>query len=464
MVPEWFRTSSELVPNCLISPLRCFHQVFLTNIGRESETVEFNESIAQLDKGIRSLTAMLNRHQHGSLFIGVNNGGEVIGMDIGSRTKETIRSRIRDIVKVQVIPEIIEHVTDDGKSYIEVRVIGYNTPYSCDDRYYIRNVSSDESAGPEILEQIIMSKKTDPLMGYPSKVQELTFNSLFNALTTSGLRLRNDANFFRVQGMMNEHGQYNLTAYLVSDQNDEIIQVVRFKGTDRSSISKRTNFGGQSLIASAKAVLSHVSSLMMTEVDLSSKGEMVETDLFDFESFREAWINACVHNNWHTMDPPAVMIFDNRIEIVSNGHIPFPMSQNDFYEGSNHPVNPSLFQLFMLTRLVEHGGHGVPIIVRHYGKEAFKMTDMEIVVTIPFTFIPEYVKAERESDINLTNMDPAHSHLLVYLGSHPEVKLSDAAEELGMSYSSVKKAVALLKSEGRLRNDGTNRNSRWTVL
>ena len=116
------------------------------NIGRESETVEFKESIAQLDKGIRSLTAMLNRHQYGSLFIGVNDDGEVIGMDIGPRTKETIRNRIRDMVKVQVIPEIIEHVTDDGKTYIEVRVIGYNTPYSCDCRYYIRNVSSDESA------------------------------------------------------------------------------------------------------------------------------------------------------------------------------------------------------------------------------------------------------------------------------------------------------------------------------
>ena len=433
------------------------------NIGRESETVEFKESIAQLDKGIRSLTAMLNRHQYGSLFIGVNDDGEVIGMDIGPRTKETIRNRIRDMVKVQVIPEIIEHVTDDGKTYIEVRVIGYNTPYSCDGRYYIRNVSSDESAGPEILEQIIMSKKTDPLMGYPSKVQELTFNSLFNALRSSGLHPRDDANFFRAQGMLNEHGQYNLTAYLVSDQNNEIIQVVRFKGTDRSSISKRTNFGGKSLIDSAKAVLNHVSSYMMTEIDLS-KGERIETDLFDFESFREAWINACVHNDWRTMNPPAVMIFDDRIEVVSNGRIPFPMSQDDFYEGSSHPVNPSLFQLFMLTRLVEHSGHGVPIIVRHYGREAFKMTDMEIVVTIPFTFVPDYVKARRESDIKLSGLDPAHSRLLVYLESHPEAKLTDAAEELGMSYSSVKKAVALLKSEGRLRNDGTNRNSRWTVL
>ena len=94
----------------------------------------------------------------------------------------------------------------------------------------------------------------------------------------------------------------------------------------------------------------------------------------------------------------------------------------------------------------------------------FHISDNGVTVRIPFAFVPDYVKAERESDIKLSGLDPAHSRLLVYLESHPEAKLTDAAEKLGMSYSSVKKAVALLKSEGRLRNDGTNRNSRWTVL
>ena len=48
------------------------------NIGFENETTEFKESIAQLDKGVKGLTAMLNRSNRGSVYFGVDNGGNVI--------------------------------------------------------------------------------------------------------------------------------------------------------------------------------------------------------------------------------------------------------------------------------------------------------------------------------------------------------------------------------------------------
>ena len=53
---------------------------------------------------------------------------------------------------------------------------------------------------------------------------------------------------------------------------------------------------------------------------------------------------------------------------------------------------------------------------------------------------------------------------ICYLDANPNAKLSDVAEKTGISLSSVKKMVSSLKSEGHLKNDGTNRNSRWVVL
>ena len=52
-----------------------------------------------------------------------------------------------------------------------------------------------------------------------------------------------------------------------------------------------------------------------TKVDLS-EGQRKEILLFLYEAFREAWINACLHNSWVEKVPPAVHIFDNRIEII----------------------------------------------------------------------------------------------------------------------------------------------------
>ena len=50
------------------------------------------------------------------------------------------------------------------------------------------------------------------------------------------------------------------------------------------------------------------------------------------------------------------------------------------------------------------------------------------------------------------------------LEADPGIKLAEVADRTGIGLSSVKKIVSSLKSEGRSRNDGTNRNSRWVVL
>lgn len=49
------------------------------NLGRESETVEFKESMSQLDKAILSLTAMLNRRNQGTVYIGVETEAKLSG-------------------------------------------------------------------------------------------------------------------------------------------------------------------------------------------------------------------------------------------------------------------------------------------------------------------------------------------------------------------------------------------------
>ena len=432
------------------------------NLGDENETTEFKTSMSQLDKGIIGLTAMLNRHNHGTLYIGVDDYGNVIGMDVGAGTVETIRNRIRSFVQPQVVPEISRHETDDGRSYISVRVTGYNIPYSCDGRYYIRNVSSNESAGPDVVAQLVMARGIDLLKDQRSDLQELTFNTLFGIMVTRDLHPRKDAGFYRSHGMVDEHGMFNLTAYLISDQNSIPMQVVRFNGTDRTAVSSRTDFGGQSLIASARAILEHVSSYMLTEVDLSG-GERTERNLFDFDAFREAWINACVHNSWGALVPPSVLVFFDRMEIVSYGRIPFPLAMDDFYNGDSRPVNRSLFELFTLVGLTEQSGHGVPTIVRSYGREAFHITDNGMVVTIPFSFEPDFARTRKAVE-DVSDLDEDSRKVLRYLDSNPDAKLSDVAEETGIGLSSVKKIVSSLKSEGRLRNDGTNRNSRWVVL
>lgn len=122
--------------------------------------------------------------------------------------------------------------------------------------------------------------------------------------------------FHKNYGLKNDEGKFNLMAYLLSDQNNVSIKVVKFEGTDKSTMSERTDFGSQCLLRSVQEVLEYVKVNNAVKVDLSG-GIRKETPLLDYEAFREAWINACIHNLWIEMIPPIVFIYDDRLEILS---------------------------------------------------------------------------------------------------------------------------------------------------
>ncbi len=105
--------------------------------------------------------------------------------------------------------------------------------------------------------------------------------------------------------------------------------------------------------------------------------------LFDFDAVNEAVLNALVHNDW-TVTEPQISIFSDCMEILSHGGLPKGMSTEDFYEGISHPRNSTLMRVFLNMGLTEHTGHGVPTIIKKYGKEVFEITDNYIRCRIPF--------------------------------------------------------------------------------
>lgn len=432
------------------------------NLGKETGTLEFKSSLGQLDMGMKALSAMLNRHHYGRVLFGVGDNGDVVGIDPGGSSLEDIRNAIRTDILPRVVPEIRILGTDDGKTYVSVEVWGRSVPYSWEDRYFIRNVTSNESADPEVVSRIVMSRGLDSLKDIPSDSQDLTFENLFISLKSHGHQPCGDIGYYRSLGLLDDRGMFNINAYLLSDQNSIPMQVVEFRGTDRSDILRRTDFGRCNLVCSMDRIMDFVSGLQETVVDTDSL-ERRESPMFDLGAFREAWVNACVHNFWASYIPPSVLIFDDRMEIVSYGRIPFPIPDDEFFSGESRPVNPALFAMFARLNRIEQSGHGVPRIVRSYGKEAFRINDSGLTVTIPFGFEPRFVTMRRANDGHRKELPTEERRILDLLESSPTIKLSEVSRNTGISLSSVKKIVTGLKAKGLVRNTGTNRNSVWEI-
>ena len=47
------------------------------NLGKENEQIEFKESTSELSDALIDITAILNKHNCGTLYFGVKNNGDV---------------------------------------------------------------------------------------------------------------------------------------------------------------------------------------------------------------------------------------------------------------------------------------------------------------------------------------------------------------------------------------------------
>lgn len=432
------------------------------NLGIENECQEFKEGLGQLDKGLKSITAMLNKHGQATVYFGVNDNGDICGLTIGKNTLMDIRNRIYDKIEPRIYADIQDQTDSDGRKYIKVTATGSDIPYSFDGRYYLRNVSADERASNEVLRKMLAISDSDILRQKTSPIQNLTFKSFFAILEGNGIHPKSSNEFFANYGLLNKDGKFNMNAYLLSDNNEISLKVVIFEGKDKTVMSKRTEYGGKCILVSVTEVMNYFESINVTNVNLYGiKRE--EQSLFDFPSFREAWINACLHNDWKNGISPSVYMFDDRIEIVSYGGLPFALSKEGFYQGTSMPVNKSLLTIFMVAKLAEQSGHGIPTIVDKYGRGVFSFDDGMLKVTIPLSFERAEVITRKEMILLKKGLTDNQQKVYDALKKDGNLSLEEIAKQTGLSVGGVKKICQKLQEYGILDRNGSKRDGVWIV-
>ena len=431
-------------------------------LGSESGTVAFKTDMRQLDKGLISLTAMVNRSNHGTVYFGVDSTGYVSGLQVDAPLFDKIRYAVRKNILPRLTVDVVEHVSTDGKSYVSVSAAGFETPYSYDGRYYVRNSANDDMATPETISRLVLARRFDAMKETEAYSQDLTFETFGALMVSHGRRPRRDRGYYNTIGLLTKEGDFNLNAYLLADRNSVRLQVTEYYGTTKEAFSKITDYGGKCLFTAMREVYDRVKMRNQRTVN-TDQGVRAGTALFDAECLKEAWFNACLHNSWRTGIPPMLSIFDDRFEIESAGTIPFGLPQEDFFGGRSMPVNESLYNLASSLGFNEHVGRGVPLVTDRYGRNTVRIKSGTVTVTIPFAFEPAWV-ADREWTAEYgMPVSPQEEEVLDYLLFYSDAKLADISENTGLNLSSVKRIIVKLKSKGLLENTGTNRNSIWQV-
>lgn len=206
---------------------------------------------------------------------------------------------------------------------------------------------------------------------------------------------------------------------------------------------------------------------------------------------REAVINAFIHNDWKNETPPTIFIYDDRIEILSYGELPYKLSKEKFFNGQSVPINRGLFTVFMANQIAEQSGHGVPTIVAKYGKESFDFSSGAILVTIKFAFsfrhieinesfgFDEHITTQENSNTTQENskttqeiiqengkttQETTKVQILEIISNNGNVTLNEIAEKLKLSRDGVKYHITELQKEGKIRHEGATKAGQWVII
>ncbi|MEW9124303.1 MAG: RNA-binding domain-containing protein [Thermotaleaceae bacterium] len=333
----------------------------------ESETIELKEVYTSDLK--KEIVAFANTNG-GTIYIGVQDSGEIIGVENADFVMQQISNSLRDSIRPDVsMFTNIELLQEESKFFIKLTVSqGTKKPYYLSDKglkptgVYVRSGTTSAPASEDAIRMMIKMTDGDSFESNRSLVQELTFNRLNEELKKRGLE------FTEIQmknlGILSSDDIYTNMGLLVSDQCKHSIKFAIFQGTDKLVFRDRKEFTGSlfAQLADAYKTIDFYNGTKATFHDL------LRTDERDYpeDAIREALLNAIVHRDYSFSGSTFINLYSDRIEMISLGGLVPGLSLEAAMLGASQPRNEKLAALFYRMKLIEAYGTGISKIISCY--------------------------------------------------------------------------------------------------
>ncbi len=454
----------------------------LCSYTEEQEWFEFKENWFEPEALGEYVSALSNaaafHHQDMAYFIwGVNDEtSEIVGTSFNPYCK--VRGEpYQNFLARNLSPSInfsFEKIKIDGKDVVVLLIPpAEGVPTAFREKRFIRIGSSKRNIKDFPKREIklfkILDGRIETIETCPAEYQDLSFKKLFGYYGSKGILLKKET-FEKNLRLKTKMGEYNLMAQLLSDNSHIPLRVSIFEGeTKASKLFSVREFGYDCLLYSLDNLLRYGDVLNIIQADEEKRlVERNEVPLFDNEAFREAIINAVLHNLWVSKNEPMISVFSNRIEILSRGTLPPSQTKEGFFLGESIPVNEELSEIFLQLHISEKSGRGVPKIVDTYGKDAITFRENSIVVTIPFNRINRVDKKvddkKRLCSSSKKTLNKRRKLILSKMRDNPNITKQELQKILDLSKTAVDNNILYLRKNGYLERVGSSRAGYWNVI
>lgn len=331
----------------------------------ETENIEFKAQAT--DELYKEVIAFANT-DGGTIYIGVDNEGNVTELDNVDDVYTRITNGIRDAILPDVTMFVKYTLKENHTICIKVSEGSYK-PYYLRSKglkpngVFVRQGTSSVPASPDQIRAMIKGSDGDSFESMRSMEQELTFESAKKAFERYNVEFT--PNKYRALGMkVRSEEMYSNLALIISDQCSHTIKVAVFADAANTKFRDSKEFGG-SVFEQLDSAFSYLS--LCNKTSATFKGlERIEKVDYPEEALREALLNALVHRDYSFSGSIIINVNDKEIEFISIGGLLPGLSPDDIRSGISQPRNKNLADIFHRLRLIESYGTGIRKIYNLY--------------------------------------------------------------------------------------------------
>jgi len=334
----------------------------------EQQNIEYKS--ARHDDYLKWVCGFANA-QGGTIFIGKDDDGKIVGVPDAKKLLEDIPNKVRDILGILV--DVNLHKTDQG-DYLEIVVEPYPNAISYKGQYHYRSGSTKQELKGVALDKFLLQKRGKHWDGVliphvsVSDLKQETFE-FFKKQGAKSKRLDeislNDTNEQLLENLKLKDGKYlKRAAILLFYTKPEKFVTgayikIGFFENDADLIFQDEVHGN--LFEQIEKTLDLLFTKYIKAIISYENGiNRVETYEYPKDAIREALLNAIAHKDYSGGVPIQISVYKDKIMIWNEGTLPEDWTIETLLDKhSSKPYNPDIANALFRSGYIESWGRGI---------------------------------------------------------------------------------------------------------
>ena len=415
---------------------------------RETRTLEFKETIT--NTFLKTVSAFSN-YDGGTIYFGIDDDGNIKGLKDVKQACLDIENKINDSISPQ--PNYTMEIQNNDQTIKLTVKSGIQKPYLYKSKAFKRNDTATIEADTLELSRLILEGKNISFEELPCRQQELSFEILHRKLKEHIQIEAFNQDTLRTLNLYDNNNGYNNAAAILADTNHfPGIDIVKF-GENISIIQKRATFENRSILEVYEKSIDVFRDYYQYEVIQGADREKVEK--IPEAAFREAIANALIHRAWDIASQIRVLMFDDRIEVISPGGLPSRITEEEYLSGKLSVLrNRNLANVFYRLGFVEIFGTGTTRI-KHLYEEGLIKPDFEVSENTIKIVLPVF-----EKNLNLTENEQT---VYKFLSKTMLKPISEIAPYVPFGRSKTTQLLKGMEQKGIVVVEGKGRGTKYIL-